>query len=91
MPNNRIHFLPSGGLPQKTIGRFLPLVTVWLVLLSSCRISIAEELRFYDLAANKEIALSEPFKVLLPRVPGAMEKGLISFSDADYLMLGLSQ
>jgi len=59
MTNSRIHFLPSGVLPRSTIRHFLTLFAVWLALLSSCRISVGEELRLYDLAANKEIALSE--------------------------------
>jgi uncharacterized iron-regulated protein len=32
-----------------------------------------------------------PFTVLLSQLPGTMKKGLISFADADYSMLGESQ
>jgi uncharacterized iron-regulated protein len=33
---------------------------------------------------------SMSFQVLLPQVPGSIEKGLIGLADADYIMLGLS-
>ena len=46
-------------MPLSTIGYFPLLFAVWLALLLNCRISAAEEIRLYDLAQHKELALSE--------------------------------
>ena len=59
MTNNRIHSLPSQRLSLSTIGPFLTLFTVWLALFSTFSNLAAEELRLYDLAHKKEVALSE--------------------------------
>ena len=59
MTNSRIRFISSGGMLLITTRHFLALFAVWLVLVSNCRNSVAEELRLYDLAQDKEITLAE--------------------------------